>query len=68
VAALDDLRVAGDDLDARRAGGGGDRVDLGAQLLGGQSLRAPDTARSLTVPLTASSPIDPPGKRSGLTT
>ncbi len=29
---------------------------------------APDTARSLTVPLTASSPIDPPGKRSGRTT
>ena len=29
---------------------------------------APDTARSLTVPLTASSPIDPPGKRNGLTT
>ena len=30
--------------------------------------RAPATARSLTVPLTASSPIEPPGKRSGLTT
>ena len=30
--------------------------------------RAPDTARSLTVPLTASSPIDPPGKRIGVTT
>src|SRR5450755_588993 len=30
--------------------------------------RAPETARSLTVPLTASSPIDPPGNRSGLTT
>ena len=30
--------------------------------------RAPAMARSLTVPLTASSPIDPPGKRSGLTT
>ena len=29
---------------------------------------APAMARSLTVPLTASSPIDPPGKRSGLTT
>ena len=28
----------------------------------------PATARSLTVPLTASSPIEPPGKRSGLTT
>ncbi len=30
--------------------------------------RAPATARSLTVPLTASSPIDPPGKVIGLTT
>ena len=30
--------------------------------------RAPDTARSFTVPLTASSPMEPPGKRSGLTT
>ena len=30
--------------------------------------RAPAMARSLTVPLTASSPIEPPGKRSGLTT
>src|SRR5688572_1249529 len=30
--------------------------------------RAPAIARSLTVPLTASSPIDPPGNRSGLTT
>src|SRR3954452_2606559 len=30
--------------------------------------RAPAIARSLTVPLTASSPIDPPGKRRGLTT
>ena len=29
---------------------------------------APAIARSLTVPLTASSPIEPPGKRSGLTT
>src|ERR1035437_10135092 len=29
---------------------------------------APETARSLTVPLTASSPIDPPGKNRGCTT
>ena len=29
---------------------------------------APAIARSLTVPLTASSPIEPPGKRIGLTT
>ena len=64
------------------AGGGrgrGDRVDLGAQHVGVQALledqrrlsasgRAPPIARSLTVPLTASSPIEPPGKRSGLTT
>jgi hypothetical protein len=30
--------------------------------------RAPTIARSLTVPLTASSPIEPPGKRIGCTT
>ena len=30
--------------------------------------RAPDTARSFTVPFTARSPIEPPGKRSGFTT
>ena len=30
--------------------------------------RAPDTARSLTVPFTARSPIEPPGKVIGLTT
>jgi len=30
--------------------------------------RAPETARSFTVPLTANSPIEPPGNRSGLTT
>ena len=30
--------------------------------------RAPETARSLTVPLTASSPIEPPGNRIGFTT
>ena len=33
-----------------------------------QSGSAPATARSLTVPLTASSPMSPPGKKSGLTT
>ena len=33
-----------------------------------QSGSAPATARSLTVPLTASSPMSPPGKNSGLTT
>ena len=30
--------------------------------------RAADTARSFSVPFTASSPIEPPGKRSGFTT
>ena len=30
--------------------------------------RAPDTERSFTVPFTASSPIEPPGKTIGLTT
>ena len=30
--------------------------------------RAPLTARSFTVPFTASSPMDPPGKASGVTT
>jgi hypothetical protein len=30
--------------------------------------RAPATARSFTVPFTARSPIEPPGKRRGLTT
>ena len=66
-------------LDAGRLGGARDRLDLGAQLVGRQALledserlsasgRAPATARSLTVPLTASSPIEPPGKRIGLTT
>ncbi len=29
---------------------------------------APETARSFTVPFTASSPIDPPGKNNGCTT
>ena len=33
-----------------------------------QSGRAPPTARSLTVPLTASSPMSPPGKKIGVTT
>ena len=58
----------------------GDRLDLGAAARRrpgpprgsatgvSASGRAPETARSLTVPLTARSPIEPPGKRSGLTT
>ena len=32
------------------------------------SALAPETARSFTVPFTASSPMEPPGKLSGLTT
>ena len=32
------------------------------------SALAPETARSFTVPFTASSPMEPPGKVSGLTT
>ncbi len=40
------------------------RMKLALSILGS----APDTARSLTVPLTASAPIDPPGKNSGRTT
>ena len=72
VATLDDLRVAGRDLDP---GGGGrvrNRLDLPGSVSADSpssrisdsdsaTARAPLTARSLTVPLTASSPIDPPG-------
>ena len=80
VAALDDLGVAGDDLDAgrarrrarsrrpRRAGRRSPGPPRGSSRAVSASGRAPATARSLTVPLTASSPIEPPGKRSGLTT
>ena len=38
VAALDDLRVAGNDLDAGRGGGRGDRLDLGPQVVGREPL------------------------------
>ena len=34
----------------------------------GTAGRAPPIARSFTVPLTASSPMSPPGKKSGVTT
>ena len=80
VAALDDLGVAGDDLDAGRARGArrSPRPRRAASSAASPSSRtsesvsasgrAPAIARSLTVPLTASSPIEPPGKRSGLTT
>ena len=79
-AALDDLRVAGDDLDAgsawRRVAIASTSARSTSELRPSSRIidtvsasgRAPDTARSLTVPLTASSPIEPPGKRSGLTT
>ena len=79
VAALDDLRVAGDDLDARRraaaaiastsarSSSAGSPSSSTSERLSASG-RAPPIARSLTVPLTASSPIEPPGKRSGLTT
>ena len=62
-----------------RLGGLGDRLDLGPELIGRQALLedqgeaerlrlAPATARSFAVPFTASSPIEPPGKRIGRTT
>ena len=80
VSALHDLRVAGDDLhagrrarpraiastSARSSSAGSPSSSTSDRL--SASGRAPETARSLTVPLTASSPIEPPGKRSGLTT
>ena len=81
LAALDHLRVAGRDRDTRRAPAAsrhrrrdpaqvGDREALPRRRSRprAQSGRAPETARSLTVPLTASSPMSPPGKKSGLTT
>ena len=81
VAALDDLGVAGDDLARRPAAAAAAIASTSARsVVGGEALlehhatrlsasgRAPATARSLTVPLTASSPIEPPGKRIGLTT
>ena len=80
VAALDDLRVAGDDLDVRGARRRAAIASTSARSSSAPSPssrtsesvsasgRAPATARSLTVPLTASSPIEPPGKRIGLTT
>ena len=80
-ASVHDLGVAGDDLHAGilrglRHGAG----ELLAQQFEGDALlhdhgtgeiergRAPPTARSLTVPHTASLPISPPGKMSGSTT
>ena len=80
VAALDHLGVAGHDLDVRRPSAAAAIASTSARRSSAlrpssstsdsdsASGRAPDTARSLTVPLTASSPIEPPGKRIGLTT
>ena len=80
AAALDDLGVARDDLDAGRRRGArrsprprraGRRPRGPPRARARASARAAGrrpTARSLTVPLTASSPIEPPGKRIGLTT
>ena len=78
MAALDDLGVAGDDLHPgrrarrRRLPRPRPRSTSAAALPPGPwrgSSRPggrPETARSFTVPLTASSPIEPPGKRNGL--
>ena len=79
-AVLDDLRVAADDRHARaraprrpspalrraarRSASPASRMNDAISAVA----RAPDTARSFTVPFTASSPIEPPGNRSGLTT
>ncbi len=75
MAALDHLGVSGHDLDAGRRGGIGLRAcTMAASWASGNpssrmklALRnfgsAPETARSLTVPLTASAPMDPPGKK-----
>ena len=80
AAAVDDLRVAGDEPDAgrprrrarspRRPGRGRRARCPPARMNAVDSASgvAPDIARSLTVPLTARSPIDPPGKNIGLTT
>ena len=80
LAVLDDLGVAAGDRDARRrarprpsralrprassVGSPASSTKVTTRATG----RAPDTARSFTVPFTASSPIEPPGKRSGVTT
>ena len=79
-AMLDDFRVAADDADAGAFGGAAPWRELRLRRISvarpasrmkvttSASALAPETARSFTVPLTASSPIEPPGKRSGLTT
>ncbi len=79
AALADDLGVAGDDGDAGARRGAPRRLDHAAQVgerqpfledegeRQRQRARAAD-ARSLMVPLTASSPMSPPGKKIGVTT
>ena len=79
LAVLDDLGVAAGDAHPRAARGfamartsasstGVGRPASRTKVTTRASALAPETARSFTVPLTASSPIEPPGKRSGFTT
>ena len=80
LAVLDDLGVAADDRrrppPARRAAiarTSASSISVGSpasstNVVTSATGRAPDTARSFTVPFTASSPIEPPGNRSGVTT
>ena len=80
LAALDDLRVAGDNRNAgnvraaapidetmRRRSATGNPSSITKPAVSQRGC-APAIARSLTVPLTASSPIEPPGNSSGCTT
>jgi hypothetical protein len=79
VAALDHLRVPGDDLHLSGARGGGDRVDLRAQVAGREALLEDEREREggraragdrevVDRAVDGEVAIDPPGKRSGLTT
>ncbi len=79
LAAVDDLGVAGDQRDARLVAGRAHRATIRSQVGERQTFlederrreksgSAPPTARSLTVPWTASRPMSPPGKKSGRTT
>ena len=78
-AVLDDFGVSGDDADTRVVGRFAmARTSASRTAVGRPSSRtkvttrasafAPETARSFTVPFTASSPMEPPGKLKGLTT
>ena len=58
------IAIASISLSSALAGNPASRINVAISASG----RAAETARSLTVPFTASSPIEPPGKRSGLTT